>query len=100
MAIYRTARYEVRPGSLAVAAGVVSRFVASVKDNEPGTRTYLALQDKENPSRFVHLMEFDDAEAEEFHRGTDWVKEFTRGLYPTLEGGISFEELVPVAVDA
>lgn len=99
MAIYRTARYQVRSGSLAVAAGIVNRFVAAVNGNEPGTRMYLAFQDKEDPTRFVHVMEFDDADAEEFHRGTDWVKEFTRGLYPTLEGGMTFEELVPVRVE-
>jgi len=100
MAIYRTARYEVHPDSLDVVCGVVDRFVSAVNEQESGTRMYLAFQDRAEPNHFVHLMQFDDAEAEELHRDTVWVKEFTRGLYPNLNGVISFEELVRVGIEA
>lgn len=97
MAIFRTARYEVQATALEAAQAVVARFVEAVNQNEQGVHMYRAFQDKDNRWRFVHLMEFDDEAAEAFHRDTPWVKEFTSGLYPLLYGGITFDELVPVA---
>ncbi|MGH2528945.1 MAG: hypothetical protein ACRDH0_06405 [Actinomycetota bacterium] len=34
----------------------------------PGTNLYLSLQDREDPTRFLHVMIFDDDAAEDFTR--------------------------------
>ena len=87
MSIYKTAHFQVKAAALAVCQQAVREFIAYVQANEPGTSLYLALQEQEDPTRFLHYFIFDDAEAEERHRTSDGVKRFTATLYPELESG-------------
>jgi quinol monooxygenase YgiN len=65
--IRRLARYHVRLESLDRCLAAIHEFVASVRLNEPGTLRYEAWQEREEPTRFVHIFTFRDAEAERIH---------------------------------
>ena len=60
MAIYGTARFSVKPEALDPCRSVIEEFVAYVRANEPGTKLYLSLEDAEEPTRFLHVMIFED----------------------------------------
>ena len=76
--LVRTASFQVKPEMLHEAEEVVRQFVAAVKDNEPGTRLYVSLQDKDDPTKFLHLMIFEDDCGEDDHSATTWVSRVHR----------------------
>jgi quinol monooxygenase YgiN len=73
MAIYQTGAYRVKPESVAKVKAAIEAFVAYLQANEPGTQMYLAWQEKDDPTRFVHLFIFADAAAHERHGQSEAV---------------------------
>ena len=65
----------------------IKEFVRYVTANEPGTRTYLAWQRKDDPTRFVHFFIFEDEAAHKVHGGSEAVKRFEAVYRPELDGG-------------
>lgn len=97
MPIYMTARWKCRPGAEAKVEEALRRFVASVGENEPGTRLYTALQSAEDASSFMTYFIFEDGTARDFHRATDWVERFTEVIYPENLEPVVFTEHRPIA---
>ena len=92
MAIYMTAQWKCRPGAESKVEASLRQFVAAIKENEPDTRVYTALQQTEDPTSFMTYFIFDNQAAQEFHRTTDWMKEFTSVIYPENIGAVIFTE--------
>lgn len=90
MPVYMTAQYSVRPEELETCLAAIREFVAHVKDHEPGTRMYVALQAHQEPTRFLHQFVFEDEAAEQRHRNSEAVRHFTRVLYPATVEGVHF----------
>jgi quinol monooxygenase YgiN len=97
MSIYMTAEWHCRRGAGETVAAALKEFVAAVGKNETGTRVYTALQDVNDPTRFMTSFIFDDEAARQFHQSTDWVKRFTGVIYPLKEGEVLFSEYNLVA---
>ena len=98
MTLHKTARFQVKPESLAVCQQAVRDFIVYVRANEPGTRLYLALQAQDDPTQFLHYFVFDDAAAEERHRGSEGVMRFTSTLYSELASdGVAFTDYTLLA---
>lgn len=87
MPIYTIAEYKVKPQGVAKVKQAIQRFVPHVKAHEPGTRMYLAWQEKEDPTRFVHFFLFDDEAALDAHARSEAVKQFEAAYGPELDGG-------------
>ena len=100
MPSYRTASFEVKLENLAAAKMAIAEFVATVNQKERGTRLYLSLESLDEPRKFLHVMAFEDAEAEERHRATAHVEKFTEILYPLTVAGVQFYSWAPVGMDA
>ena len=96
MAIHRTARYRVRPEETAVVLEAVREFVAAVAD-EPGTLLYEALQSSAEPTEFLHVMAFEDADAQRAHQEADHTRRFVETLYPRCEEEPAFDDAAIVA---
>jgi len=92
MPIFTTASFRVRPESLEKCERAIERFADRIRLEEPGTRVYLSLQDNAERTRFLHVMVFDDEQAEEQHRHSPATQEFTTLLYPELMGGVDFHD--------
>jgi quinol monooxygenase YgiN len=87
MPIYTIAEYRVRRSGAERVKRAIEEFVRYVKANEPGTRTYLAWQRKDDPTGFVHFFIFEDEAAHKVHSGSEAVKRFEAVYRPELIGG-------------
>jgi predicted ester cyclase/quinol monooxygenase YgiN len=87
MAIYTTAHYKVRPEGVEKVQRAIEEFVPWVKANEPGTRMYLAWQQEDDPTRFLHFFIFENQAAHEAHSKSGAVKRFEAAYAPELDGG-------------
>ena len=89
-AIRQIARYQVRPESLQKCLAAIHEFVAYVRAREPGTLRYEVWQEQKDPTRFVHLFVFRDAEADRIHSASAEVKRFAGVLYPECLAPVEF----------
>lgn len=87
MAIQTIAEYRVRPSGVDKVKRAIDEFVRYVKANEPATRMYIAWQEKDDPTRFVHLFIFEDEAAHKAHSQSEAVKRFEAAYRPELDGG-------------
>ena len=88
--IRQLARYQVRPESLEKCLAAIHEFVAYVRLNEPGTLRYDVWQELADPTRFVHIFTFRDAEADRMHSESTAVKKFSGILYPECLAPVEF----------
>jgi quinol monooxygenase YgiN len=88
--IRQIARYQVRPEALQRCLAAIHEFVAHVRANEPGTLRYEVWQERKDPTRFVHLFVFRDAEADRMHSESAEVKKFAGVLYPECPAPVEF----------
>jgi len=87
MLIYQTGSYQVRPTGIAKVKKAIEELVQYVRENESGTKMYLAWQQENEPTRFVHLFIFEDAAAHERHGKSEAVRKFESVYKPELVGG-------------
>jgi quinol monooxygenase YgiN len=88
--IRQLARYQVRPESLEKCLAAIHEFVAYVRLNEPGTLRYEVWQELADPTRFVHIFTFRNAEADRIHSESTAVKKFSGILYPECLAPVEF----------
>lgn len=88
--IRQLARYQVRPEAFERCLAAIREFVDYVRHNEPGTLRYEVWQEKEDPTRFVHIFVFRDAEADRIHSESAAVKKFSSILYPECLAPVEF----------
>ena len=89
--IFKMARYTVRPERVTEIKNAIDDFVASIKENEPAT-FYETYQESDGPS-FVHLMCFEDEEAEDAHRNPPHTNTFVDLLSSSCENPPIFIDL-------
>ena len=77
----------MKPSAVNKVKKAIDEFVRYVKANEPGTHMYLAWQQKDDPTRFLHLFIFEDAAAQTRHGQSEAVKRFESVYGPELVGG-------------
>jgi predicted ester cyclase/quinol monooxygenase YgiN len=100
MAIHTIAQYQVRPSGVGKVRQAIEEFTGYVQAHEPGTRWYIAWQQKDDPTRFVHFFIFDDEAAQLTHSTSDAVERFKAAYRPELTGGdVVFTGYLPVAAN-
>ena len=87
MAIYQTGGYQVKASAVSKVKKAIQDFVPFVQENEPGTQMYLAWQQKEDPTRFLHFFIFEDSAAQARHGESKAVQRFESVYSPELVGG-------------
>jgi quinol monooxygenase YgiN len=98
MPVYTIAQYQVKPSAVEKVKKAIEEFVRYVKANEPRTRLYLAWQQKDDPTTFVHFFIFEDEAAHQAHGESTAVKRFESVYTPELVGGpVDFTDYTLVA---
>jgi quinol monooxygenase YgiN len=98
MPIYQTAGYRVKATGVAKVKAAIKEFVACVQADEPGTRMYLAWQQTDDPTHFLHLFIFEDEAAQVRHGQSEAVKRFEAIYSPELVGDeVEFTDFEMVA---
>jgi quinol monooxygenase YgiN len=93
MAIFRTARYEIRPDAIPACQEFIRTTVAHTQAHEPGTLMYMVLQETDNPARFVHLSAYMDEAALAAHITVEPMATQIRTiLQPALVGPPEFTQ--------
>ena len=87
MPIYQTAHYQVNGAAVEQVKKAIEKFVRYVAENEPRTRLYAACQQKDDPTRFVHLFISEDEAAHTTHGSSSAIKEFESVYQPELAAG-------------
>ena len=87
MAIYQTGGYQVKASAVEKVRKAIKDFVPYVQEKEPGTQMYLAWQQEDDPTRFLHFFIFEDAAAQTRHGQSEAVKRFESVYSPELVGG-------------
>jgi quinol monooxygenase YgiN len=75
----------VKPAAVSKVNQAIQEFVCYVQANEPGTQIYLAWQEKNDPTKFVQLFIFADAEARAHHGQSEAVRRFKSVYTPEPE---------------
>jgi quinol monooxygenase YgiN len=98
MAIYQTGGYQVKASAVEKVRKAIKDFVPYIQENEPGTQMYLAWQQKDDPTRFLHFFIFEDGAAQALHGQSEAVHRFESVYSPELVGGdVAFTDYEMVA---
>jgi quinol monooxygenase YgiN len=87
MPVFQTGAYQVKPAAVGKVKQAIAEFVEYLRASEPGTQMYLAWQQKDDPTRFIHLFIFADEAAQARHGQSEAVKRFESIYSPKLVGG-------------
>ncbi len=100
MALCIIAHYQVRSSGVEKVKRAIEEFTKYVQANEPGTKMYVAWQQKDDPTRFVHFFIFESEAAQLAHSRSEAVKRFESAYRPELAGGdVVFTGYLPVATN-
>ena len=97
MAIYQTARFQVKKEALSECEAAIRKFLEYVRANEPKTLLYISLQQSDDPTRFLHYFVFEDEAARDRHSSSLGTDHFTSILYPHLVEPVEFTEYAQFA---
>jgi quinol monooxygenase YgiN len=88
--VRQLARYQVKPEALDKVLAAIHEFVAYVRANESGTLRYDVWQERDDPTHFVHIFVFRNADADRIHSESAQVKKFAGVLYPECLAPVEF----------
>lgn len=91
MALYKLARFAVRPDADQAVERALHEFASFVRAELPGW-SWTAYRDPHAPSRYVAMIRADDAAAEARYLGSPGAGTFGAALAPLLVGPIEFTD--------
>ena len=87
-----TAQYQVYPNKVNKTKHSIRKLVQHVKLHEPLTTIYIAQQQILNPSKFLHILRFEDESALKVHQSSPASANFVQSVYPETLKPIDFME--------
>ena len=92
MLIHITARYKVRLEAVEKCVKAIKSLVNYVQKNEPKTLFYLANQETLDPTRFFHIIVFEDEIGLKIHQSSHASAKFVEIVYPEALKPLKFQE--------
>ena len=97
MPIFYTARFKIHPAAQTSVDQAIREFTTYIKENEPGTLSYLSLREKDDPTSYFQTFIFQDEVARDQHTNSPAVERFIATLYPETLADAEFTEYTLVA---
>jgi quinol monooxygenase YgiN len=91
MAVYKLARFEVRPEAREEAERAMHDFASYVRA-ELDDSMWTTYRDVDAPNRFVSMIRADNEAADKRHRDAPGTRKFVAALYPLLAGDVEFTQ--------
>jgi quinol monooxygenase YgiN len=91
MAVFKIARFEVRPDARDQAERAMHEFASYVRKELPDS-AWTTYRDTHSPNHYVSLIRADDPAADERHRNAPGTQAFVDALYPLLVGNVEFAD--------
>jgi quinol monooxygenase YgiN len=96
--LYQTANYQIKKQSIEKVKKAIVEFTKYVKENEPETLMYIAWQEKDDQTSFIHFFIFKNKEAQEIHGKSPAVKKFESIYTPELlNKGVKFTDYTMIS---
>ncbi len=92
MHIHQTDRVQDMKDALEECEGAIRKYIGYVRANEAGTLSYNSWQEKDDPTRFVHFIVFEDEDTRDYHANSSAIRHFTEVLYPRLVDPVTFTQ--------
>ena len=92
MAVYKIARFEVRPDAQLDAERAMHEFATYVR-NELDDSQWTTYRDRHKPTSYVSFIRADTPAADERHRNAAGTQKCVEVLYPLLVGDVDFMEM-------
>ena len=97
MPITVIAKLKVQPGKDADFEAAARQMIATVKESEPGTLTYVLHKNTKDPTEFVYYEVYQDQASFDSHGKTDHMKAFGGKIGSLLAGRPEISILTEVA---
>jgi quinol monooxygenase YgiN len=97
MPITVIAKLKTQPGKEADFEAAAKQMIATVKESEPGTLTYVLHKNTKDPTEFVYYEVYQDQAAFDSHGKTDHMKAFGGKIGSLLSGRPEISILTEVA---
>ena len=89
-AVFRIARYSIRPEALEACQAAIHEIVSYTHD-EPGTLMYLVFQEADNPTHLIHFSAYTDQTAMQQHvTGKPMLDKINAVITPAMIGAPEF----------
>ena len=92
MLVHITAHYQVQPFAVDKCIRAVQQLVDYVKEHEPQTLFYLANQEIDEPTKFLHIIVFENESGLKTHQSSPASKKFVETVYPETLKPLEFME--------
>ena len=89
--ITKIIRYSIERKNIFAVRQAIFTFLDAVKKHEPNTKYFIYETVAE--TKFFHVVEFENSNAEDTHRKATYTKEFIRVIYPLATEGPVFENV-------
>jgi quinol monooxygenase YgiN len=98
MPLFQTGAYQVKASGVNKVKKAIVEFVKYVQQHEAGSEMYLAWQQKDDPTKFIHLFIFKDEAAQKRHGESEAVRKFEAAYTPELvSDGVTFTDYEMIA---
>jgi len=91
MAVYKIARFEIRPEARQEAERAMHEFAMYVRKELPDSM-WTTYRDPRAPTHYMSVIRADDPAADERHRKAPGTQKFVEQLYPLVLGLVEFTE--------
>lgn len=88
--------YTVQKDQVDAVKEAIAVLVAGIEEHEPGTWVYETWQESDEVS-FIHMMVFEDEDAEEAHKEAANTKTFVEFIYPKCDKEPLFHDIEEIS---
>jgi quinol monooxygenase YgiN len=97
MPIYKTAQFKVKLESVEKCRQVLQEYMTYLRQNDPGTQSYLCLQDEKDATSFLILGIYVDSAGQSTHGRLEGAKNYVDKILLETAGPVTYTDYAMAA---